>query len=104
MPQKPGTHNPLQLADGMKPHRSPDITDQRRGSACSRGYGHKWRRLRRLVLARDPLCISCRSAGRIVPATEADHIKPRREGGPDSLDNLQGLCKSCHTKKTRAGQ
>ncbi len=62
-----------------------------------RGYGARWRKLRRLVLARDPIC---RAPGCNQASTEADHIKPRREGGSDGLDNLQGLCKPCHSSKT----
>lgn len=54
--------------------------------------------LRRVVLARDPICKICNR----YPSTIADHIKPHR--GVRSmfcdLDNLQGLCKPCHDTKT----
>ncbi len=29
-----------------------------------------------------------------------DHIKPKCEGGSNTLDNLQLLCEPCHRKKT----
>lgn len=29
----------------------------------------------------------------------ADHIIPREEGGPDTLENLQTLCVPCHKPK-----
>jgi 5-methylcytosine-specific restriction enzyme A len=58
----------------------------------------RWLKLRRMVLARDPVCKGCGEA----PSTDADHIVPIREGGAAwSLENLQGLCASCHAKKTR---
>ena len=71
--------------------------DRERGSAASRGYGRRWQRLRKLVLARQPICQwpNC-----MTEATEVDHIKPRRRGGDDSLANLQALCKAHHSLKT----
>jgi 5-methylcytosine-specific restriction endonuclease McrA len=30
--------------------------DQRRGSSSKRGYGRRWEKLRKMILARDPLC------------------------------------------------
>ena len=71
--------------------------DRRRGTTHERGYGIRWRRLRLLVLARDPYCQhpDCH-----LPATEVDHVIPKRAGGTDELSNLQGLCKSHHSAKT----
>lgn len=48
-----------------------------------------------MVLAAEPLCRSC---GKI--ATDVDHIIPRASGGSDSFNNLQPLCRSCHSTKT----
>lgn len=50
-----------------------------------------------MILARDPICRLCQTA----PATEVDHIKSKAQGGDDSDQNLQGLCKACHSRKTR---
>lgn len=78
--------------------------DRERGSAAARGYGARWRRLRQIVLARDPVCRDPfgvhRAAGEVVPATDVDHIVPRSAGGADTLENLQGLCHACHSRKT----
>jgi 5-methylcytosine-specific restriction protein A len=96
--------------------------DARRGSACSRGYGRRWEKLRKLILARDPLCmvranlpllLSLRPGERekIVlmatrlcagdrPSTDADHIIPKSLGGEDYEENLQGACHECHSVKT----
>ena len=69
--------------------------NRRRGSAAARGYGARWRLLRRMVLNRDPMCAHCGAA-----ATDVDHIIPRRAGGADTFANLQSLCKACHSRKT----
>ena len=58
-------------------------------------YGRLWNRLRKIKLYRNPYCEIC---GKV--ATEVDHIVPIRKGGLNELDNLQSLCKSCHSRKT----
>lgn len=68
--------------------------DRERESAPKRGYGRRWGRLRGMVLHRHPIC-PCGA-----PATEVDHIMPKSAGGDDRMDNLQALCKSCHSAKT----
>ena len=32
---------------------------------------------------------------------ELDHVRPLGDGGTDAEDNLQLLCRDCHTRKTR---
>jgi 5-methylcytosine-specific restriction enzyme A len=65
-------------------------------------YGRvHWKRLRTLVLARDPICVICNRA----PATDADHIIPHKGDwflfcGGVNMQNLQGLCATCHSEKT----
>jgi 5-methylcytosine-specific restriction protein A len=79
--------------------------DRARGSAASRGYGARHRRWRELVLARDPVCVDPfgdhAAVGEVAPSTDADHIKRIEEGGARfDLANGQGLCATCHGKKT----
>lgn len=75
--------------------------DRRRGSPASRGYGPKWRQLRRWYLKRHPLCADPFNEHMLpTMATVVDHIVPRRQGGSDDLKNLQPLCAGCHNKKT----
>jgi 5-methylcytosine-specific restriction protein A len=59
-------------------------------------YGPHWRYIREWVLLRHPWCRLCGH----VPSTEADHIIPRRSGGSDAQENLEGVCKPCHSSKT----
>ena len=63
-----------------------------------RGAANQARRQR--LFRRNPLCVHCQQAGRVRPATIADHIIPLQEGGTDNDANLQGLCAECHRIKT----
>jgi 5-methylcytosine-specific restriction protein A len=61
-----------------------------------------WRRTRKAILLEQPWCRICG----IHPSEEVDHIRPHR--GDEQLkkdtDNLQGLCKKCHSAKTARGE
>ena len=57
----------------------------------------RWRKLRRIVLAEEPLCRACRWAA----SREVDHIVRVQDGGSEDRRNLQGLCRTDHSKKTR---
>lgn len=91
LPYAAPTHKPLN-----RPKRSKDLP----GDPFY--WGHRWRKVRLIVLRRQPLCVVCMENGVTMPSTEVDHIKPRRDR-PDlayDLDNLRGLCKSCHSVHT----
>lgn len=96
MPAKPPTFNPRRLAkrDYQRAH------DKRRDAEkpWRRWYKlQRWKTLRLIVLARFPSCTRCLPE-RVTPSTVADHIKPHR-GDPAlfwDLDNLTGLCATCH--------
>lgn len=61
----------------------------------------QWRRTRKLFLAGHPLCAECAKRGKVTAARVVDHIKPINEGGARyDFMNLQGLCDSCHNKKS----
>ena len=95
MPTKAKTHGATLLRQGYG-GRAPDD----RASAALRGYGRVWRRLRRMVLARQPLCGVCLAHGYHVAASQVDHIVPLSAGGSNSMANLQGLCAMHHSQKT----
>ena len=71
--------------------------DRQRGSAASRGYSSTWGKVRKMYLARYPLCEICQDKGKIVPAVLVHHKTPIKEGGALlGMDNMQSLCVRCH--------
>ena len=55
-----------------------------------------WRRLRKMFIERNPLCVECEAVGQVV-----DHIVPIKQGGdPLAWDNLQTMCHRCHNIKS----
>jgi 5-methylcytosine-specific restriction endonuclease McrA len=76
-----------------------DLYEERRMKVynCS-----KWRKIRQVVFDLHPLCNVCNKADSV----DVDHIKPLfivfLQGlDPYDLDNLQGICKKCHGKKSQ---
>ena len=64
----------------------------------SKPYNAEWKRFRLWYLRRHPRCVVCGKA-----ANEIDHIEPMTKGGSKfDLDNLQAMCKRCHSRKTRS--
>ncbi|SRR6266481_1824121 len=65
----------------------------------------RWKTVRLIVLARDPVCQDGRLCEHRALSTVADHVIPARQWvalGNDFFDesNLRGSCKSCHDSKT----
>jgi 5-methylcytosine-specific restriction protein A len=100
MPWRPATHQShgRTLRDQRYDAEHQDTTaKQVRNSA-------RWQKLRAVVLNTTPLCADpfLVHRGSPVPATQVDHIIPLDQR-PDlayNLDNLQGLCTFCHSRKT----
>lgn len=63
----------------------------------------RWYVLARKVKFDEPMCRHCAAEGVDRVAVDVDHIVPLDQGGdPWSRANLQPLCKSHHSIKTRA--
>lgn len=73
-----------------------------KGYTSNEIYDHRWKKLRLLILRRNPFCVECLKHDRYITATEVDHIIPHKGDKTNFYDtaNLQGLCKSCHSTKT----
>lgn len=78
-------------------------SDQRRGSASSRGYSAAWQRASKSHLRRSPLCLYCETGAfdgrpRVTAATLVDHLYPHR--GDQALFWTTRLwvsaCATCH--------
>lgn len=96
MPSRPPVHSPF---------NRPRLADPR-ASAHARGYDRTWEKLRRAFLARHPLCARHQALDQLVPATEVHHVVPI-ETAPDrrlDWDNLEALCKPCHSAETARSQ
>ncbi len=65
--------------------------DAARADGAERARG--WR-LRQRYLAEHPACESCGSA----ESLRVHHRLPRKDGGPDNVDNYVTLCESCHQR------
>ena len=100
MPSRPPIYRPAHVPTREEAQAA---YGQFRGSAASRGYGHRWRQARAAFLASHPACVA---PGCTQPATDVDHIVPHK--GDYALmwteTNWQPLCSACHSKKTRQGQ
>lgn len=81
-----------------KPAR--ELIESRSDAARQRARKYKrtnWKRLRLMHLRTQPMCAICGEIG-----NEVDHVIPVSRGGTDARENLQTLCKRCHSRKTAA--
>ena len=65
-------------------------------------YSKAWKRMRAIHLLNSPLCECCSLHGYVEIAKDVDHIIPHRGDKKifNNTNNLQSLCKSCHSRKT----
>lgn len=82
---------------GIAPKLAPATT------ATERITGSSLQVIRRRILSRDCgvcQCAECKQQGRVLPATEVDHIIPLWAGGLESDDNRMSMSTDCHARKT----
>ncbi|WP_026499311.1 HNH endonuclease [Butyrivibrio sp. WCD2001] len=69
-----------------------------RDPATKQRYGRSWQKIRDIYAKAHPYCELCYEKGFMVPMEHVHHKKPLAEGGTNDFDNLQSLCKSCHSR------
>jgi 5-methylcytosine-specific restriction enzyme A len=102
MPSRP----PIFRASGRTPRQAQAEYDRSRGPDRQFYSSRQWREFRRLYLLEHPLCVDCQAEGRDEFAVEVHHVAKRKDR-PDLAydpDNVAGLCKGHHSKRTRAGK
>lgn len=104
--RQPGCGAVLTTPGYCDTHRSAshhDYARARRGFDTERGFYQSvaWRAVRAAFLNDHPLCTHCVGRGRVVAAVVADQVVPLKDGSAQfDWTNLQGLCVSCHNRKT----
>lgn len=80
--------------------------DRFRGNSSERGYDAAWQRFRSWFVSRHPLCADCEEVGQVNATEEVHHIRKLAEFPELRLveSNCMGLCKSCHSVRTRRGE
>src|SRR5688572_1405021 len=71
-------------------------------STTDRGYGWQWQQLRTQILERDCYlcqCSECKASGRVLLASQVDHVMPKSQGGSDDASNLAAVSVECHKRK-----
>ena len=63
-------------------------------------YGQGWKKIRQQVRRRDKVCQTCGKNPEM--ELEVHHLIPFRMGGKNKMENLVGLCRSCHSKIEKA--
>jgi 5-methylcytosine-specific restriction protein A len=98
------TKAPLSQPPNWTPPRR--AYERERGTPHARGYDEDWRKFRLGVLSRNPLCLFCEQIGKVVPATDVDHIQTIQSRPDLRLDesNVRPLCHSCHSSRTARDQ
>jgi len=61
-----------------------------------------WQEIRAEVLERDEY--KCSKCGRSLSSLDVHHIKARRHGGMDNVENLETVCRDCHAKTQTFGR
>ena len=72
---------------------------KRRPRRNQAAYAGDWPTLRAQILRRDPWCM-LRGVGCERTSVEVDHVRSVSDGGDNSPENLRGICRRCHRRRT----
>jgi len=97
MPDLPKVHRP-KWADAAKAASARERVRRNQGKRCYKTNNATWRKMRKIVLAEEPLCRECGKQGRVTPGNQIDHIDGNSWN--NTRHNLQNLCLACHARKT----
>lgn len=62
-------------------------------------YGRNWKLIRDKYMETHPFCERCFKNGVLVKAEHVHHKVPLNDGGSNEVENLEALCKPCHSKE-----
>jgi 5-methylcytosine-specific restriction enzyme A len=100
MPRKTPTFKPRHAAAERADNIARYESTPERAEAKAFYASARWRKLKEMVLRRQPECHACLEHGRLCASTIVHHVKPRREfpALAFDMDNLIGLCGGCHSE------
>ena len=96
--------NHREIKKEKKRERDKKYNKEKRDPKLRKFYSSwKWRKCRDKYVKQNPLCEKCKENGKTVEADEVDHIIPVKVRFDLRFDfeNLQSLCKRCHSIKSR---
>ena len=99
MPDLPKVHRP-KWADAAKAASARERVRRNQRNRTYATWDATWRKLRKIVLAEEPLCRKCQQQGRITAGNQVDHIDGNAYN--NARNNLQVLCLPCHARKTNS--
>lgn len=90
------------IKKGVCDRCGPQQRTAKKRKGTRRIYNRRWEQFRSIVGAeRRWLCERCKDEGKLIVGKELHHILPLADGGAKlDRDNVELLCKSCHSRET----
>ncbi len=86
------------LKEGRYQEYAKNYEKYHRNREAKSKYDSKWNHLRKRYIAKHPWCEECLKEGRYVKVEHVHHRIPLSEGGTNDWNNLESVCRSCHSK------
>lgn len=77
--------------DGTRCPTHTSAANRHRGSAAARGYDHKWRRLARRAIRKQPWCADCHATSDLT----GDHLRWPAQ----TLADVEVVCRPCNSRR-----